>query len=112
MSVRWIVLCVLVVAVNVLASADIDRDIENADKSLSEIESLLKKLRAEEGDNSTEFAQLAKHVHLIKEQLRIVQEEFAINKNLDRFIHSMEDWKEEASHLESRLKRNLQRFHS
>ncbi|XP_027194089.2 uncharacterized protein LOC113788831 [Dermatophagoides pteronyssinus] len=93
----------------------IDTDIERVKLSLNEIELLLNQAKQTDKGNGDggkqQFAELHRHIHIIKDQLNLIQEEYEMNKNLDHFLEQIQQWHIDAQTLGLRLKRDLQSFH-
>ncbi|KAH9404371.1 hypothetical protein TYRP_000193 [Tyrophagus putrescentiae] len=73
---------------------NIDQDITQVENSLGEVQNFY-----------------GKHVTLIRDQLHTIQEEYHLNKDLDKFNNRINEWHGEARDIEERLKRDLEAFH-
>lgn len=63
---------------------NIDSNIELVENELDEVQAMLNKIR-HDPQQLKQFTILSKHVNLIRDQLRVIQEEYHMNKELDQF---------------------------
>lgn len=89
---------------------DIDGDIVKVEHSLDEVQNLLK-LIEQDPEQKKQFAELGKHVTLIREQLQTIQEEYHMNKNVDQFNKRFGEWTEHFQSVGDRLTRDLKQLH-
>ena len=88
---------------------DIDVDINKVENSLNEVQNLLK-LIEQDPEQNKKFANLGKHVALIREQLRTIQDEYHMNRDIDQFNNRLGHWSEQFRSIGGRLKRQIQKI--
>lgn len=88
----------------------IESDIDNVETSLNEIDLLLRQMETDP-EQSKQFGELNKHVTLIREQLRVILDEYELNKNMDQYLQKFGDWNQNVQQTGDRLKRDLESFH-
>lgn len=89
---------------------NIDQDITQVEFSLDEVQNLLQQIE-QDPEQKEQFSELRKHVTLIRDQLQTIQEEYHMNKDVDKFNNRLNEWHADAHKLGERLKRDLEAFH-
>lgn len=93
------------------SSQSFEAEVKLVEESLNQIDSLLNKAhQQQEGnqDQQRQFIELRKHVKIIKDQLQLIQTEYQMNRDMDRFMKQMELWHQDTQNLAIRLKRDLE----
>lgn len=90
-------------------STSLEQDIANVENSLEEVHTLLKTITADpQSGDGGQYAELAKHVEILKEQMRLLQEEYQLNKNMEAYEQNFDKLSEQFRHIGDKLKRDLQ----
>lgn len=100
---------------NEQSSQSFEAEVKLVEESLNQIDSLLNKAhQQQEGnqDQKRQFVELRKHVKIIKDQLQLIQTEYQMNRDMDRFMKQMELWHQDTQNLAIRLKRDLESMYS
>ena len=71
----------------------IDESIVQVETSLDQVQSLLNEASiSDDPAQKAQFAELGKHVNIIRDQLRLIQEEYHFNKDIDNYQEQLTEW--------------------